>query len=178
MVGDDTREALNGAPCAVAVAPAGYAQRAAAIRVIGAADNGSPESVHALAVAREFATELKAQVSAFEAVSLPLDRGTIKALDQLVASARERIARLGDVEPHAAYGELVEELALYRGSVDLLVVGSRGDGPIGRLVHGRTSQRLARSARCPLLVLVRGAATPADSEPDQTDRESVLSAVA
>ena len=27
MVGDDTRAALDGAPCAVAIAPAGYAER-------------------------------------------------------------------------------------------------------------------------------------------------------
>jgi hypothetical protein len=36
-----------------------------------------------------------------------------------------------------------------------LVVGSRGYGPVGRLIHGSTSQQLARTARCPLLVLAR-----------------------
>jgi len=35
-----------------------------------------------------------------------------------------------------------EALDLYSGSLDLLVVGSRGYGPVGRLVHGSTSQRL------------------------------------
>jgi hypothetical protein len=46
--------------------------------------------------------------------------------------------------------------------VDLLVVGSRGYGPLGRLIHGSTSLQLARSARCPLLVLPKAAtaATP------------------
>ena len=33
MLGDDTRDALNGAPCAVAVAPAGYAERPVQIRL-------------------------------------------------------------------------------------------------------------------------------------------------
>ena len=66
---------------------------------------------------------------------------------------------LGGVEPHAGHGEPAEELALYSRSVDLLVIGSRGYGPIGRVVHGSTAEKLARTARCPLLVLTRGATT-------------------
>jgi nucleotide-binding universal stress UspA family protein len=83
MIGDHTREALNAAPCAVAVAPRGYAERHAAVRVIGVGYSGSPESDYALIVARQLATELQAKVSAFEVVSLPLDRGTITELDRL-----------------------------------------------------------------------------------------------
>src|SRR5579862_2217531 len=71
MMGDDTRAALNGAPCAVAVAPAGYAAEPKAMREIGVGYNGSPESEHALRVARELAAEHRATVSAFEAVSVP-----------------------------------------------------------------------------------------------------------
>jgi nucleotide-binding universal stress UspA family protein len=62
---------------------------------------------------------------------------------------------LGGVEPHAAYGAAVEELTVYSASLDLLFVGSRGYGPIGRLMHGSTSLQLARTARCPLIVLTR-----------------------
>jgi nucleotide-binding universal stress UspA family protein len=76
---------------------------------------------------------------------------------RLLEDACARIAALGDVEPRAAYGQPAEELALYSASLDLLVVGSRGYGPIGRLIHGSTSQQLAHSARCPLLVLTRTA---------------------
>ena len=72
-------------------------------------------------------------------------------------NARERIAELGGVTPLAGYGPPVEVLASYSESVDLLVVGSRGYGPIGRLVHGSTSDELARSARSALLVLPRSA---------------------
>ena len=79
------------------------------------------------------------------------------AVDAVVAEARERILALGGVEAHAAYGHPAEELALYSASLNLLVVGSRGYGPIGRLFHGSTSQELARHARCPLLVLPRSA---------------------
>ena len=162
-VADGIRDALNGAPCAVALAPAGYSQQSVAMREIGVGYDGSPESEHALAVARSLAGEHHAKLSAFEAVSVPTfiahgrsaTDGT--SIEDLVEQARDQIAALGDVEPHAAYGNPAEELALYGASLDLLVVGSRGYGPVGRLVHGSTSQRLACSARCPLLVLTRRA---------------------
>jgi nucleotide-binding universal stress UspA family protein len=43
LLGDDACGALNGAPSAVAMAPAGYAARAVAIHEVGAADKGSVE---------------------------------------------------------------------------------------------------------------------------------------
>jgi hypothetical protein len=46
---------------------------------------------------------------------------------------------------------------VYSAPLDLLIVGSRGYGPMGRLIHGSTSQQLAHSACCPLLVLTRAA---------------------
>src|SRR5579862_4113556 len=52
-LGHDTRAALNGAPCAIAIAPAGYGIEApTAMREIGVGYDGSPESEHALGVAR------------------------------------------------------------------------------------------------------------------------------
>ncbi|MGH8326255.1 MAG: universal stress protein [Steroidobacteraceae bacterium] len=163
LIGDDTHAALNGAPCPVAVAPAGFAERPAAIHEIGVGYNGSPESEHALGFARRLAGEHDAKLSAFEAISLPtyvFMGPTIPdyaAIGEIVDAAREQVRELGGVEPHAAYGPAAEELATYSDSLDLLVVGSRGYGPIGRLVHGSTSRHLARTARCPLLVLTRSA---------------------
>jgi nucleotide-binding universal stress UspA family protein len=163
LIGDDTRAALNGAPCAVAIAPAGYAQRPALMREIGVGYNGSPESEHALEVARELAAHHGAKLSAFEAVvfassyAFPAPGPLGDEIESQVRRARERIAAHEGVEPHAAYGLPSEELALYSASLDLLVIGSRGYGPIGRLVHGSVAHQLARSARCPLLVLTRAA---------------------
>ena len=71
LIGDSTRAALNGAPCAIAITPAGFAQQPVAMREIRVAYNGSPESEHAISVAREIAAESGAKLSAFEAVSLP-----------------------------------------------------------------------------------------------------------
>jgi len=177
LIGDDTRAALNGAPCAIAIAPTGYSREPAVMREIGVAYNGSPESDRALKLARTVAAEHQTTLSAFEAVSTPayfflsapypVDSDSIQGR---VDQARERIVALGGVEPHAAYGDPVEELTLYSASLDLLVVGSRGYGPLGRLVYGGVAQRLARTARCPLLVLTRSARTT----PDGADVEDGL----
>jgi nucleotide-binding universal stress UspA family protein len=177
MIADDTRDALNGAPCTVAVAPAGYADQPVTMREIGVGYDGSPESEHALAFARDFAARHHAKLSAFEAVGVPSypfyggpEIGDV--INDMVDAARDRVAGLGDVEPHAAFGQAGEELALFGASVDLLVIGSRSYGALGRLVHGSTAQKLARYPRCPLLVLTRGArsrdsveSTLADAEP-------------
>lgn len=164
--GDDMHAALNGAPCAVAIAPNGYAEQPHALSEIGVGYDGSPESQFALEVARDLAERHRARLSAFEAVSL--DGGYADprhpsglTLEEYVDQARRRLAKLEGVEPHAAYGDAAEELALFGASVDLLIVGSRGFGPLGRLIHGSTSTKLARTARCPLLVLPRSARTAA-----------------
>jgi nucleotide-binding universal stress UspA family protein len=180
FVNDDTQEALNGAPCAVAVAPAGYSEHKAVVREIGVAYDASPESQHALSIARELAVERGAKLSAFEAISIPaylFGSGAGPAagsIPMFVDQARERIAALGGVEPHAAYGVAAEELTVYSASLDILFVGSRGYGPIGRLVHGSTSQKLARTARCPLIVLTRATT----GEPASDRLETAVAATA
>jgi nucleotide-binding universal stress UspA family protein len=89
-------------------------------------------------------------------------------IDELVQRARQRVASLKGVDPDAAYGDPAQELALYSASLDLLVIGSRGYGPLGRVVHGSTALELSRSARCPLLVLTRAArAAAGDDSSDQ-----------
>jgi hypothetical protein len=50
------------------------------------------------------------------------------------------------------------------GSADLIVVASRGTGPLGRLVDRSTCRKLARIAQCPLLVLAPGASALAAAE--------------
>ena len=180
LIGDDTRSALNGAPCAIAIAPAGYSPEPDAIREIGVGYDDSPESEHAVAVARALAEQCGAKLSAFEAVSLPAyaflggPAPMDGALNDLVDDARNRIAALGGMEPHAAYGVAAEELAVYSASLDLLIVGSRGYGPVGRLIHGSTSQQLAGSARCPLLVLPRSSPTTETHEPAEDGRDATM----
>jgi nucleotide-binding universal stress UspA family protein len=161
LVGDDTTAALDGSACAVVVAPAGYALHPRVMREIGVAYNGSPESQSALAVARGLAGSLGAKVSAFQAVEVPTyasvagDDLTDSPLATVLADVRQRLAVLEDVDPHVVYGHPGEELSLYSASLDLLVIGSRGYGPVGRFVHGGTTRQLTRTARCPLLIIPR-----------------------
>ena len=156
------------------------AEQPGAIREVGVAYNGSPESEHALELARRIAAGTGARLSAFEAVSLSTSRFEARlfrlsdAIDTLVKEARERLTALAGVEAHAAYGDAAEELALYSASLDLLVVGSRGYGPLGRLMHGSTSRKLTRMARCPLLVLPRSARVIAAGEAEKTGREPAV----
>jgi nucleotide-binding universal stress UspA family protein len=166
MLGDDTRAALNGAPCAVAVASRGYAgkrgQAGDPIGRVGVAYNRSPESQHALAVAMEVAQASGASIAALEVVSIPayafsgLMAPTIgDTIDLMIAEANARMSELPDVDGRAVYGLAGEELAAFGEDLDLLVVGSRGYGPLKRLVLGSTSDYLERHARCSLLVLPR-----------------------
>lgn len=162
MLGDDTRDALNGAPCAVAVAANGYAEKLDPIKVVGVAYNGSPESEAALDFARTLAASTGASIKALEVVSLPsvaytgiMAPAIGESIDVMLNTATTRMSALPDVDGKAVYGLPGEELATFSSAVDLLVVGSRSYGPVKRLVLGSTSEHLARHGRCSLLVLPR-----------------------
>jgi nucleotide-binding universal stress UspA family protein len=179
MLGDDTRAALNGAPCAVAVASRGYAEHPTPITNLGVAYNGSPESTAALAVARELAAPTRATVHALEVVSIPsaayggLVAPTIgESIALMIQEASSRMEELPDVEGRAVYGLSGEELAAFGDEVDILVVGSRSYGPVRRLVIGSTSDYLERHARCSLLVLPRTATGPASDSANSSEDQA------
>jgi nucleotide-binding universal stress UspA family protein len=168
LVGDDTRASLNGAPCAVAVAPLGYATRPPALSVVGVGCDFSFESHAAIAVAAEIAARHGARLAGLHvlaqpigayAAPLPANWGEVLEADRKAAEVR--LASVEGVDGSAVYGVAGEELAAFGDHVNLLVVGSRGYGPIKRLMLGSTSNRLARHARCPLLVLPRATAAAA-----------------
>jgi nucleotide-binding universal stress UspA family protein len=170
MLGDDTRGALNGAPCAVVVASRGYAEAPRPLAKIGVAYNGSPESAAALILAKQLAAPTNATVHALEVVSIPsyAYAGVMvppigEGIQPMIDEAESRMKELADVEGEAVYGLAGEELAAFGDRVDLLVVGSRGYGPVKRLVLGSTSDYLQRHARCSLLVLPRAVSSGEDS---------------
>ena len=175
LVGNDTRAALNGSPCAIAVAPVAYARNMDALRTIGVAYDGSPESDAALAIARALGARYGATLRALRVVPLPGSPwggfgGTAwgDTLEDLVADAQRGLSELAGVEGEARLGIAGEELAAFGERVDLLVVGSRGYGPLRRLMLGSTSEYLAGHARCPLLVLPRVAIASAGGEHEDT----------
>jgi nucleotide-binding universal stress UspA family protein len=168
LVGDDTREVLRHAPCAVAVAPTGSATRPPIMHKIGVAYDGSSESEQALALARRLARERGPELAAFHVVPEPpySERRTTAArlvndpwsvqpeIDEAVEKARSQMTQLGDLEPDATSGDAAQELARYGASVDLLIIGSHKYEPLEAWMPVQsTAQQLAGSAPCPLLVL-------------------------
>jgi nucleotide-binding universal stress UspA family protein len=171
LLGDDTRAAINGAPCAIAIAPSGYAEMPHRLGDVGIGYDASPESHQALAAARALAERHGSTIRALSVVSLqnipygePIPVGWPQIAAGLVDDELKRFHDFEDVEGDAIYGEPSEELAHFSEELDLLIVGSRSYGPIGRVFNGSTSNYLARRARCPLLVLPRSAASGAEAE--------------
>jgi len=180
LIGNDTIEALNGAPCAVAIAPYGYAERAHRLVTLGVGYDGSPESERALSMARDLAARSSTPVKALLVISLqsiPYDERIAvhwpDAAGQLRDDQVRRLRRLEDVEGEVTFGDASDELVSFGERLDLLIVGSRGYGPVGRLLHGSTSNQLARRSRCPLLVLPRSAA-----DVSQTGRQATVETAA
>jgi nucleotide-binding universal stress UspA family protein len=168
LIGDDTRTSLNGAPCAVAIATRGYADRPLPLATIGVGYDGSPESEIALATARELAGRDRALVRALEVVAIPNYAFTGfgapalgESIEGMLKEANEHMEKLEGVEGSAVYGLAGEELAAFGDELQLLVVGSRSYGPMKRLILGSTSDYLQRHARCSLLVLPRSASSSA-----------------
>jgi nucleotide-binding universal stress UspA family protein len=74
---------------------------------------------------------------------------------RLVADA---VAQLGEgAVGEAVVGMAGEELVQLSREVDMLVVGSRGYGPVRRTLLGSTSDRLVHDAACPVVVVPRDA---------------------
>jgi nucleotide-binding universal stress UspA family protein len=166
LIGDDTRTSLNGAPCAVAIATRGYADHPVPLATIGVGYDGSPESEVALGAARELAARDRSLVRALEVVAIPNYAFTGfgapalgESIEEMLREANERMAALEGVEGRAVYGLAGEELAAFGDELQLLIVGSRGYGPMKRLILGSTSEHLQRHARCSLLVLPRSASS-------------------
>jgi nucleotide-binding universal stress UspA family protein len=177
LMGDDCRASLDGAPCAIGVAPRGYTLAPRALERIGVGYDASPESARVLAAARELAGAYAGTVKAISVVSLqevredkPIPADWPDAIDELIERHSEELAQLDGVEGVVIYGGPREELVQAGKELDLLIVGSRGYGPIGRLFHGSVSRYLVGHATCPLLVLRRQALTEREQMGDREAR--------
>jgi nucleotide-binding universal stress UspA family protein len=54
-------------------------------------------------------------------------------------------------------GDAATQIAKASEHLDLLVLGSRGYGPLGAVLLGSVSSALVRTARCPVVVIPRSA---------------------
>jgi nucleotide-binding universal stress UspA family protein len=172
VVGGTGERLLSGASAPVTVAPAGYAAAARRIEIVGCAFDGSPESRRALAWAAELARSASARLrvlSVYERTlpaSLAVGGGlaTASINDVLRRQREEELARAmagldASIEANETLldGDARELLTRESGQLDLLVVGSRGYGPLRAVLLGSVSSALVRSAQSPLVVVPRGA---------------------
>ena len=158
-LGTTTDRVLNGAPCPVAVAPRGFDDRGQGLSRIGVAFADTPEGRAALRAGVTIARHAGASLTAYTAVDSEADpKGgrALVALDRAVAEYRDEVDVEGRVLATRGMEALIEESS----GLDLLVTGSRGHGPLKATMLGGVSRRLAREARCPLIVVPRGQDRP------------------
>lgn len=173
---------LGDPPCAVAVAPPGFAHRTdgagwrplvgegddAGLRVIGVGFDGSEASRAALATATELALPNGAALRVYAiAPKVPQVPGA-EAQPQPRAAGHQSAAEYLRELLHEAVGSLPSEAralpvferdfpaeALIKASrvgVDLLVLGSRSGGPVRRLLHHSVTSAVMQRSECPVLV--------------------------
>lgn len=172
LLGTVSQEALDSAPCAVAVAPAGLAAKGE-IRFsrIGVGFDDTPAAHDALAVAHSLARCADAELRLLWAAhlttrALPLAatsyanpdyfeevRADVEGrLEQAATPIREDLSVRADI----VRGQTTEALVEQSERLDLLVLGSRGYGPLKSALLGSVSRRVVNGARCSVLVVPRG----------------------
>jgi nucleotide-binding universal stress UspA family protein len=169
VAGDTARAVIQGATRPVLVARQSAATPFAG-QVVGVGYDGSPESHAALAWAGRFALAIGATVRVLCAAEPP--QGFSPSISygiNWVALAPERreyaetlvaeaVAELDDgATGEAVVGIARDELVKLSEHVDLLVLGSRGYGPVRRTLLGGSSDRIVHAAACPVVVVPRGA---------------------
>ena len=173
LAGTVAARLLHGAPCAVAVAPRGWRQRLRSrVDLIGIGYDGSNESklavAHAQGIAEAFDAELRViMVAPYVGVDARL--GDVEAMrrevwERRVMEGAQLISSDVRSEPVLRQGKEAGELALEASGLDLLVVGSRGYGPLRRALLGSVSTELVGTAPCPVVVVPRGAGIPSEVE--------------
>jgi nucleotide-binding universal stress UspA family protein len=171
LPGSTAERLLHGSPCPVAVAPKGYTPGAEP-GIVGCGFDGSQSAQRALQAAEQIAAATGARLRVIRAFQ-PLrydyppkgvPMGGTAYNDKLQARASEELdaavaALQGTVraEKFFAVGNAGEILAGATEELDLLLVGSRGYGPLHSVVVGGVAGRVVRDAACPVIVLPRKA---------------------
>jgi nucleotide-binding universal stress UspA family protein len=163
---------LAGSPCAIAIAPKGYADAGEnGIRHIGVAYDGQDESALALDAAIDLAGQSNGDLRLITvnhtAAQVGAGRGGmspgswVSALreyfEERLAEGLEHIPAGVESSTVIRDGDPAEELAEEGKELDLLVIGSRGYGPIRRVLLGGVAHQVMKSATCPVMVMPRSA---------------------
>jgi nucleotide-binding universal stress UspA family protein len=167
---------LHGAICPVAIAPRGFRERATdtPVQRIGVSFLDTPEAQEALSFAAKLAQATGAKLALYTVVArraevfspiigrdaeeafLATVRDDVRAAqDKAVAALPEGVKATEEL----LEGDTVDALAaLDEHEIDLLVCGSRGYGPVRRVLLGGVLRKLIRRAASPVVVVPRGAA--------------------
>ena len=164
LAGTVAARLFQGAPCAVLVAPRGWSHRAhAEIGLIGVGYDGSPEADLALVAAEQLAAAFGATLRVITVapyIGIPGEDAAAEtvrpAWTEILDRGSKSISGRTETERVMRQGREATELALQGVDLDLLVVGSRGYGPLRRTLVGSVSDELVRTAPCPVLVVPRG----------------------
>ena len=174
LPGSTAERLLHGSPCPVAVAPKGYAQRSGhELATIGCGYDASLSAAHALETAHRVAAATGARLRVIRAFTplafdTPPDSVLLgglasyndvlheRASRELTAAIAKIDAELG-AEAEFRIGDAVRILSEASEQLDLLVLGSRGYGPLHAVMVGGVAGRLVRDAACPVIVVPRGA---------------------
>jgi nucleotide-binding universal stress UspA family protein len=174
MPGSTGERLLHGAPCPVAIVPKHYGAEDHPLRTIGVGYDGSDESEAALATATELARRVGATlrvIRVFDATeigtpALMSGPGYINMPKEIERTQRERFERRMSEQPNDVVLESVfcigspnRDLAAESESVDLMVMGSRGYGPLHAVLLGGVAHAVVRKAACPVIILPRGVKT-------------------
>lgn len=162
---------LRGAPCAVAVAPRGFARREhAGFQRIGIAYDGSEEANLALKEGERLSRSVEARLRLITVVPTQTPFSMQAALaGELLEDIRDEFRRvqerglsqLGEkTESEAVFmeGDPAAVLAEQAIDLELLVMGSRSYGPVRSALLGAISSAVMRTASCPVLITPRGLA--------------------
>ncbi len=183
LAGSVAERLLHGSPCPVAVAPAGLRERSdPRLGVIGCGFDGSRESWLALRHAEFLARGAGAHLRlltvheaelifgvdpapvGFDPVDMSRDEraGLERArLERELEEAAASIEPGVEVQHYVLEGSAHEALtSAAENGLDLLVVGSRQYGPVGRVLLGGVSTGLVRSSPTSILVVPRAPDAP------------------
>jgi nucleotide-binding universal stress UspA family protein len=166
LTGSTAERLLHGAPCPVDVVPRDWT-RPRTLSTIGVAYVDSDDAREAVRAAWALASRAGAALRAFTVVrgaDLSDLQGEyrLRALDAL-RRVVEDLDREVAVRTEALVGDPAEVLIDVSRGLDLLVLGSRGYGPLRAVLLGSVSARVAAEAHCPVSVLPRGVRAPLDA---------------
>jgi nucleotide-binding universal stress UspA family protein len=178
LPGSTAARVIEGAPCPVVVVPHGYEAPAQGVKHVGTAFAPTDEGRAALRAAAALARATGADLLAITVLNPkhaeeqspgllaqahhdhdPSEeryvRERLEGEDALRAAVAEDAAGV-TVETDVLFNDSVDGLVAASKRLDLLVMGSRGYGPLKAVMLGGVARRLIERSECPVVVLPRG----------------------